>query len=191
MTDHAYSHHDQQAILSLARLAVQRALEGQRLARPADCPPALLEPRGCFVTLRRGDRLRGCIGTFEANDPLADNLIAMARASACDPRFVDEPVTVDELDQLSVEVSVLTPRQRIDDPAEYRLGIDGQYIVGKRFGSEVGGCFLPEVAVDQQWDLPTTLSMLCAHKMGLDPDAWRPPTRLEFYRFQSIKVTDE
>lgn len=181
----------EQVILLLTRDAVRAALEGRRLARPADCPTTLLEPRGCFVTLRRGGQLRGCIGTFEADAPLVDNLIAMAGAAVRDPRFLGDPVTIAELDDLTIEVSVLTPREPIGDPRQYLIGIDGQYVTGKQFGSSVAGCFLPEVAIDQGWDVETALSMLCVHKMGLDPDAWRPPTKLQFYRFQSIKVAED
>lgn len=185
-----YADEHRRAILSLAREGLRAAAAGRSPDRPADCPPELLEPRGCFVTLHNGDRLRGCIGTFEADAPLADNILAMSRAVLRDPRFIAEPVTADEIDELTVEVSVLTPRRQIDDPADYELGVDGIYVIGKRFGTRVAGCFLPDVATEQGWDLPTTLSMLCAHKMGLDPEAWRPPTSLRFYRFRSIKVTE-
>lgn len=189
MNDQPYSEQAQRFMIDTAREAVHAAVCGESGPKVTDVPAELTEPRGCFVTLHNAAQLRGCIGTFEADAPLIDNLIAMAGAAARDPRFTDDPVREDEVDALSIDVSVLTPREPINDPMDYVIGRDGQYVVGKRFGSRIGGCFLPEVAAEQGWDVPTTLSMLCAHKMGLDPDAWRPPTKLQFFRFQSIKVS--
>jgi AmmeMemoRadiSam system protein A len=189
MSDQPYNNQARQVMIDTAREAVRAAVACQPSPEVTDVPGELTEPRGCFVTLHNREQLRGCIGTFEADAPLIENLIAMAGASARDPRFTDDPVQEDEVDVLSIDVSILTPREPIDDPLDYVIGQDGQYVVGKRFGSRVGGCFLPEVAAEQGWDVPTTLSMLCAHKMGLDPDAWRAPTKLQFFRFQSIKVS--
>lgn len=177
------------ATASLARRAVAAALRGERLA-VAEPQPWLAPRRGCFVTLRRraDGVLRGCIGTFEADRPLQQALIDMAGAATRDPRFVDDRVTIDELDALAIEVSVLTPRAPIADPLSMRVGVDGIYITGRRLGAAVAGCFLPDVATDYGWDAATTLSMCCAHKLGLDSDAWRPPTSLKFYTFRSMVI---
>jgi AMMECR1 domain-containing protein len=85
---------------------------------------------------------------------------------------------------------VLTPRQIIADPTRMRIGIDGIYITGLRFGAPVSGCFLPQVAAEQNWDAATTLGMCCMHKLGLDADAWRPPTTLTFETFQAIVISE-
>lgn len=192
MTD-AYSPAQQQRILAIARAGAAHALGGPAVDTVAgDDEAYLLEPRACFVTLRRRrDRaLRGCIGTFDADPPLIENVAQLAGAATRDPRFVDDPITRDELPALHVDVSILTPVMPIDDPTQMRLGIDGIQITGKRRGSRVSGVFLPEVATDQGWDVETTLSMCCEHKMGLSPDAWRPPTKLTFAIFQSIVVEE-
>lgn len=188
--DDAYSPDQRQRMLTIARHAMAAALRGHAYAEePAANEMFLTDPRGCFVTLtgERGE-LRGCIGTFDGARPLIDNVIDMAGAATRDPRFRDDPVTEAELDRLKVEVSVLTPMEPLDDPTSLKVGEEGIYIIGKLGGQRVGGCFLPEVAAEQGWDAETTLSMCCAHKMGLDPDAWRPPSRLQFFRFRSIKI---
>jgi len=149
-------------------------------------------PCGLFCTLHTRDaerHLRGCIGTFEEK-PLLTNLDAMAAAVLADTRFTDNPVTVDELPHLLIEVSLLTPRRAIDDPRQMRIGTDGIVVAGERFGRPISGCLLPQVAADQGWDAAQTLSYCCMHKMGLPPDAWRRPTDLRFFTFQSI-ILDE
>lgn len=189
MDDQRYNAEQQRRLLAIARRGVDAALGGP----PPDLAVGddegyLFEPRGCFVTLRRRSdhALRGCIGTFDAGTPLIENVSSVAAAATRDPRFVDHPVTRDELPQLVLDISVLTPVTPIDDPTQLRLGIDGIQIAG---GGR-SGVFLPQVAVEQGWDVQTTLSMCCAHKMGLDGDAWRPPTDLKFAVFQSIVIEE-
>ncbi|MFA7237153.1 MAG: AmmeMemoRadiSam system protein A [Phycisphaeraceae bacterium] len=187
-----YTPDQRRRILTIVRGAIAASLRDEH-PRPelTETDAFLREPRGCFVTLHSQARdLRGCIGTFDASAPLIDHLIEMAGASAHDPRFTHAPVTPGELPRLHIDVSILTPMQPIDDPRKMRLGIDGIHIVGKRFGSHVSGCFLPEVAPEQNWDVETTLSMCCAHKMGLAPDAWREPTKLKFFIFQSTVISE-
>jgi len=188
----AYTPDQQQRILTVARRAMAASQRGHAYAEePAANEMYLADPRGCFVTLTGpAGALRGCIGTFDDRRPLIDNLIDMAGAATRDPRFIDAPVTLEELGRVRVEVSVLTPMEPLEDPTKLVIGEEGVSIVGKLGGRRVGGCFLPEVAAEQGWDVETTLSMCCAHKMGLDPDAWRPPTRLQFYRFRSIKIRE-
>ena len=103
----------------------------------------------------------------------------MAKASATgDPRFMADPITAGELKQLDIEISVLSPLQRTDDPLSLRLGVDGIYI---RKGC-TSGCFLPQVATETGWSKEEFLSYCCAHKAGLAPDAWRQ-AKTEVYLF--------
>lgn len=188
----AFTPDQRQRILTIARHAIAASLRRHGYAEElAAHEMYLADPWGCFVTLTGPDgALRGCIGTFDDRRPLIDNLIDMAGAATRDPRFVGEPVTPAELERLRVEVSVLTPMEPMDDPTKLVVGEEGIQIVGKLGGRHVNGCFLPEVAAEQGWDAATALSVCCAHKMGLDPDAWRPPTRLRFHRFRSIKIRE-
>ncbi len=134
---------------------------------------------GCFVTLKNQERLRGCIGQFTSEGPLIELIADMAKASATgDPRFVAEPITGGELEQLDIEISVLSPLKRTDEPLDLRLGIDGIYV--KRRGAS--GCFLPQVATETGWSKEEFLSYCCAHKAGLPADAWKD-AETEVYLF--------
>ena len=116
--------------------------------------------------------LRGCLGHFTSAKPLWKLVNETARASATeDPRFWSYPITPDELDRLSIEISVLSPLQRIANPLAIELGVDGIYI---RRGA-AAGCFLPQVATETGWSKEEFLSHCCSHKAGLSADAWRDP----------------
>jgi AmmeMemoRadiSam system protein A len=110
---------------------------------------------------------------------LIELIAEMAKASATsDTRFLANPISASELDQLDIEISVLSPLQRTDDPLSLQLGTDGIYIK-KGYAT---GCFLPQVAIETGWDKEEFLSYCCAHKAGLRPDAWRDPDT-EVYLF--------
>jgi len=110
---------------------------------------------------------------------LIELVAEMAKASATsDPRFFSDPITAEELDQLDIEISVLSPLQRTMDPLSLRLGVDGIYI--KR--GYATGCFLPQVATETGWSKEEFLSYCCSHKAGLPADAWKDP-KTEVYLF--------
>jgi uncharacterized protein (TIGR00296 family) len=103
----------------------------------------------------------------------------MSQASATgDPRFLDNPITEDELNELDIEISVLSPLQKTDDPLSLSLETDGIYI--KR--GSASGCFLPQVATETGWNKEEFLSYCCAHKAGLPADAWKDP-KTDVYLF--------
>jgi AmmeMemoRadiSam system protein A len=159
-----------QTLLKVARDCVESAVSGKAILKPKSDDPLLSEHCGCFVTLKNGEDLRGCIGQFVANRPLIEIVADMAKASATgDPRFFSNPVTADELDELNIEISVLSPLKKTDNPLSLRLGIDGIYI---RKGQN-SGCFLPQVATETGWSKEQFLSYCCSHKAGLSPNAWR------------------
>jgi AmmeMemoRadiSam system protein A len=168
-------------LLRIARAAVRAAVTGGPLPAPQSDDPVLTAPCGCFVTLKSRGRLRGCIGQFTSDRPLIELVVEMAEASASkDPRFFDYPLTVRDLGGLEIEISVLSPLERTDDPLRLRLGIDGIYI--KR--GYASGCFLPQVAVETGWTKEEFLSQCCSHKAGLLPDAWKDPGT-EVYLFSA------
>ncbi len=168
-----------QILLKTACDAVKAVIGGGVLPKPKSDDPELNLHCGCFVTLKNQDRLRGCIGQFTSDRPLIELVVEMAKASATgDPRFFADQITADELGQLDVEISVLSPLQRTDDPLSLRPGVDGVYI--KRGGAS--GCFLPQVATETGWSKEEFLSYCCAHKAGLPADAWKDP-ETEVYLF--------
>lgn len=166
-------------LLTLARDTVKGAISGTALPQPSSDDPELNALCGCFVTLKNRGRLRGCLGQFTSDRPLVELVVQMARASATsDPRFAAHPITPHELEHLDVEISVLSPLERTDDPLSLRLGTDGIYI---RKGC-TSGCFLPQVATETGWTKEQFLSYCCAHKAGLPADAWQDP-QTEVYLF--------
>lgn len=168
-----------QTLLKVARDTVEAVVNRWPAPKSESDDPDLNAPCGCFVTLKNRGRLRGCIGQFISDGPLVELIAEMAKASATgDPRFLADPITARELDQLDVEISVLSPLKRTDDPLSLRLGVDGIYIKKGR----ASGCFLPQVASEAGWSKEEFLSCCCAHKAGLAPDAWRDP-ETEVYLF--------
>jgi AmmeMemoRadiSam system protein A len=168
-----------QILLAVARDAVRAVINDSQVPEHKSDNPELNEHCGCFVTLKNHSRLRGCIGQFTSDKPLIELVVEMAKASATgDPRFFANPITPRELDELDVEISVLSPLKRTDDPLSLRLGVDGIYIK-KGYAS---GCFLPQVAEETGWSKEEFLSYCCARKAGLSPDAWRDKdTEVHFF----------
>jgi AmmeMemoRadiSam system protein A len=168
-----------QTLLKIARQTVKATVAGTPLPAPPSDDPALTTCCGCFVTLKTRGRLRGCIGQFTSDRPLIELVVEMAEASASkDPRFFDHPLSVRDMPNLEIEISVLSPLARTDNPLSLRLGVDGIYI--KR--GYAAGCFLPQVATESGWSKEEFLSYCCSHKAGLPADAWKDP-KTEVYLF--------
>jgi AmmeMemoRadiSam system protein A len=160
------------ALLKVAKDTVEAVITRKRLPKVEADDPDLAMHCGCFVTLKNADQLRGCIGNFVGDRPLVEMVIEMAKASATgDPRFFDDPIIPQELPNLDIEISVLSPLKKTNDPLSLRLGIDGIYI--KR--GPYAGCFLPQVAEETGWSKEEFLGYCCSHKAGLPHDAWKDP----------------
>lgn len=172
-----------EALLELARETVRASVGGARLPSLPDLPE-LASPRGVFVSLHRGGALRGCLGHLEADVPVAEVTRQMAVAAARDdPRF--PPVAPDELGDLAVEVSVLSPFQRVR-PDDVVPGRDGLLV---RRGPR-SGVLLPQVATEHRWDRVTFLRAVC-QKAALPSEAWRDEaTELFAFRAQVVPAGD-
>ncbi|MDH4203061.1 MAG: AmmeMemoRadiSam system protein A [Phycisphaerae bacterium] len=167
-------------LLKIAKDTVSAAVAGKPVYEPETDDPELLAEVGCFVTLKNGPELRGCIGQFTADKPLIQMICQMAVSSSMhDPRFGGNRITKTELPELDIEISVLSPMVKTDDPLSLRLGTDGIYITNGR----TSGCFLPQVATETGWDEVDFLSYCCAHKAGLPADAWKNNPDVEVYLF--------
>ena len=133
---------------------------------------------GAFVSLYKRGRIRGCIGHFGADYPLHEVVAEMARSAAFkDPRF--KPVTRKELDDIDIEVSVLTPMRRIHSLDEFELHRHGIYI-RKGYRS---GTFLPQVADEVNWTKEEFVGHCSQDKAGLGWDGWRDA---ELYVYEAI-----
>ena len=156
-------------LLAIARESIEAGVIGQKVSRREVAADFLKEKTGAFVTLKKHERLRGCIGFIRGEKPLYETVEEMAQAAAFrDPRF--GPVQKGELDDLAIEISVLTPLEEIHDVGEIEVGRHGIYLV-KGFHS---GLLLPQVASEYNWDRTTFLRETC-HKAGLPQDAWEDP----------------
>jgi len=164
-------------MLDIARTAVDDAVAGRSPLRPSldDPPPA----SGVFVTLKKEGALRGCIGTVECRQPLAEEIARVAVCAAReDPRF--PPVTADELPGLAVEISVLGPLERIDPLAPDSIVIGRHGLVVEQ--GRHRGLLLPQVAPEWGWNRDEFLAHAC-RKAGLAEDAWRRGA--DVYRFEA------
>jgi len=178
------SERERKTLLDLARRTLKALLAGQPVPHADVESPALRAPGGAFVTLKNHGRLRGCIGTFESPRPLVETVQQMAAAATRDPRFLSNPVSADELDDIDIEISVLSPLEKTADPLkEIELGRHGISIEGP-YGS---GCFLPQVATEQGWDVNQMLTHLSL-KAGLPEDAWKEGA--SFLVFQAVVFSE-
>jgi AmmeMemoRadiSam system protein B/AmmeMemoRadiSam system protein A len=158
----------QDEMLILARRTIEQFLASETVPPFRDSDPAFQQPLGAYVTYEKDGALRGCLGRLDGDRPVYLNVQYAAIASALsDPRF--PPITLEELEGLDIEITVLHPMQEIGNPQEMRIGHEG---VLMRVGDEAGALFLPQVPVDQGWDVDDTLLNLC-RKAGLPDDAWK------------------
>lgn len=177
------------ALVRIARDSIDNYVkEGRKIPPPTE-GKKFSEKAGVFVTINKlehGEKaLRGCIGFPYPDQPLIDAVIDAGVAAATeDPRF--PPLSPEELDDVVVEVSVLTPPELItvNSPTEYpskvKVGEDG-LIVRWAFGS---GLLLPQVPVEYKWDAEEFLSHTCM-KAGAMPDLWLSKD-VKIYRFRAI-----
>lgn len=164
----ALSLDDKRFLLALARETLIAHLGGQDLPDYHVTSPALLVPRASFVTLRRRDSgdLRGCRGERLARQPLVESVMHMTIASAVDdPRF--EPVRLNEVPGLQIEISALTAPQPIR-PDDVVVGRHGLIIMA----GYAAGLLLPQVPTAYGWNREQFLRAVC-EKAGLPQDAWR------------------
>ena len=171
---------DKKQLKEIALQSIKDSLDSKPIARPTlHSQLSILNSKcGAFVSLHKYGRLRGCIGHFGEDYPLHEIVAEMARAAAFeDPRFT--PVTREELDDIDIEISVLTPMRRIQSIDEFELHRHGIY-VRKGFRS---GTFLPQVADEVNWTKEEFIGHCSQDKAGLGWDGWRDA---ELYVYKAI-----
>ena len=173
----ALSDDEKRILKEIAYTSIKDSLDGKAYRR--DSIPMMLQQKcGAFVSLHKNGHLRGCIGHFGEDTPLYEIVAEMARAAAFeDPRFL--PVTRDELDDLDIEISVLTPMRRIQSLDEFELHRHGIYI-RKGYRS---GTFLPQVADEVNWTKEEFVGHCSQDKAGLGWNGWRDA---ELYVYEAI-----
>ena len=171
---------EKKILLALAGRAIaERIVSRHQPSKPKpDLTESLHQRCGAFVSLYVNQKLRGCIGTFSEEEALYKNVMNMAISAATDDsRF--SSIHASELSQLELEISILTPRQRINDPSEIIIGRHGIYI--KLGGSR--GTLLPQVAVTQGWTVKEFLGNCSKYKAGIGWDGWKAA---DLYTYEAI-----
>ena len=184
---------EKKALLAQAREAIAAKLEGRQpeyrlepslQESVSGGASALSKPCGAFVTLhsndgRGGRKLRGCIGRMSAATPLEKTVRVMAlEAAFSDPRF--PPLDVSEFPRIDIEISALSPMERCIDPRSVKVGVHGLYLTLRGRG----GVLLPQVPVEQGWNLDEYLNHICV-KAGLPPRSYETPGA-ELYTFTAV-----
>ena len=159
---------DRRSLLDLARRAIVEAVSLQKPVESIPRNEVFAEKRGVFVTLTLRGRLRGCIGIVEAFEPLGESIPRCAASAALhDPRF--SPVRAEELHELQIELSLLSPSEPIL-PEDIEIGKHGLLISqGSR-----RGLLLPQVAAEHKFSREQFLDETC-RKAGLDAKSWQEP----------------
>jgi len=164
-------------LLEIARNSIKTYLETGKKLEVKEADQALNAEMGVFVTLHEHGQLRGCIGNLIGRGPLYLTVRDMAVESAtADPRF--PPVELSELKDIDIEISALSPMQKIGDPEQIEMGKHG-VLIRKGFRS---GVYLPQVATETGWTREEFISSLCTQKVGLPADCWKDPAT-EVYIF--------
>jgi AmmeMemoRadiSam system protein B/AmmeMemoRadiSam system protein A len=181
------SEEDKKELLKLSRKTMDYFMERRRVPKVSELGveigDSLRREGAVFITLKKEDELRGCIGDILPSGSLYESVIRNTiNASVNDWRF--QQVTKSECNDITIEISALTVPQRIESPKDIRLGTDG--IILRK--GDMSAVYLPYVPLEQGWNLEETLSYL-ALKAGLKPKAWKEGA--EFLVFQATVFSEE
>ena len=169
---------EQRELLKIARDAIVTVVTNGNTPSAETASPGLNGPNGCFVTIKQQERLRGCIGNFVSDKPLCKLVQEMAVSAATrDPRFY--PMKRQDLDDFTLEISVLSPLEKITSVDQIHVGKHGIYIVKNSYR----GVLLPQVATEYGWDRETFLQHTCV-KAGLPENAWQK--ECDIYIFSAL-----
>jgi AmmeMemoRadiSam system protein A len=174
---------EQKILLYEARESIAAILEKREPVYQAAGDSARDLRCGAFVTLHKDGELRGCIGRMMGTEALETTVRVMAREAAFgDPRF--PPLTAGELPRCVIEISVLSPMVICEDPRSVRVGVHGLYLSCQGRS----GVLLPQVPVEQHWDLDDYLAYICV-KAGLPDGAYNNPAA-KLYTFTAVVFSE-
>ncbi len=175
---------DKESLLQIARISIESAVRKKGEAITENQSSRLKEKCGAFVTLHKSGELRGCIGYIESDIPLTETVCDAAKKAALeDYRFT--PVTPDELMDIEIEISILSPLKLIRNIDEIEVGKHG-LIIDYQHNR---GLLLPQVATEYGWDKETFLNQT-ARKAGLQSDQWKD-SRSKIYIFTAEIFREE
>jgi len=181
--DFALNVEEKKMLLRAARDAIQAEF-GKKTFLPGMVSPALSTPCGAFVTLNKNGKLRGCIGYVTSDQALYSTVVEAAKAAAFqDSRF--PPLGREELPQIDIEISVLSPLVKLPDIGDIEIGRHGIFL-RKGYHS---GLLLPQVATEYAWGREAFLDNTC-YKAGLPGGCWRDPD-VSIETFTAIIFSEE
>ena len=163
-----FSDDDKKIMLSAAREVLTVCVKGEEVKMPESLSKLNSERMGIFITLHttKGE-LRGCIGYLKGVESLPDAIVEMTKAASTqDPRF--DPVKEAELDDIVLEISLLSQLKKINSPDAIEVGKHG-LVISDGLNK---GLLLPQVAIENNWDKITFLEHTCK-KAHLPRDAWK------------------
>ncbi len=172
-------------LIHIALDAIKSRFQEQRLTLNAsDIPNELNFNSGCFVTIHKNGELRGCIGNFRQDKNIVKNVAEMAiQAAFNDLRF--PPLSEEELEKITVEISILSPMIPVSSFDDIVIGRDGLYIMK----STNSGVLLPQVATEHGWNVTEFLEYTCL-KAGIPRNAYKDPNT-KIYRFEALVFSEE
>ena len=174
-----------QKLLEIARNSIATYLKTGKKPELQESDPVFLQELGAFVTLNQNKQLRGCIGNLTASQKLYLTIRDMAIAAAVDdPRFA--PLKLAELKDIEIEISVLTPLEKVDSADKIVLGRHG-VMVRQGFST---GVFLPQVATETGWSKEEFLNRLCYDKAGIPASAWKDKSA-QLYTFEAVVFAEK
>ncbi len=170
-------------LLRLARNAIQGALTGTSIKQHTNYKGWLSTRQGAFVSIhKKSGELRGCIGRFRSRSPLYRLVEELAITAATrDHRFA--PIKKEELDDIVIELSILSKLQRIQSLDEIDTCRHGIYIIR----DEKSGTYLPQVLRENDWDAETAVRKCSHDKAGLGYEGWR---EAELYVYTSLIISE-
>jgi AmmeMemoRadiSam system protein A len=185
MSEIAIPPESQRRLLQLSRRTLEDFVRGAgRRSEEINDPYLRADRYGAFVSLHAIDELRGCIGSCTPDRCLYETVIEMTEAAASrDHRM--EPVRAAELASIKIDISILSPLERVENPLALQVGRHGLYITSK--GRR--GVLLPQVAAQHGWDIQTFLEQVCG-KAGLKKNAWKDPATM-ISTFTALVIEEE
>lgn len=179
----ALSLNSQQHLLRIARNTLEQFVKTGKLFSEEPDDPTLWEQHACFVTLKKKEELRGCVGTLKGDQPLFEEVIRMTKAAASeDSRF--PCLKPEELSEVKIEISVLSLLERIHSADEIEVSRHGIFLQWKHHS----GAFLPEVAPQMGWTSEEFVKACGREKALLPEEAW---PEVHLYRFTAEKIKEE
>jgi MEMO1 family protein len=173
---------DKKTLLAFARETLSRLFLTDTVPLARGFNSTLQQPRGAFVTLKKKGELRGCIGRMIGDEPLGKIVGVMAIQAAFNDRRFSQ-LTAEELKDIEIEISVLTPMKKVSGAGDIVVGRDGVLLDKDGYHA----VFLPQVAPEQGWNREEMLDNLC-RKAGLDTGCWKRGA--QFSTFQAIVFSE-